>query len=254
MSDQFLAGQRALIIGGSSGIGLAISEAFQAHGARIAVAARTGSKVTAAVERLNAAGKGDASGYTVDIAEDGERDRLFGEIERDHGGVDILVNSQGVTQLKPAEDFTEAEYDALNAINLRSVFFASTQYGRGMLARGNGSIINIASLAAHRGFQNSAIYTVTKHGVLGLTRAMAAEWAPRGVRVNAISPGFFMTELNQAKMSQARKDAALSRAPIGRFGKIEELKSAALFLANPASGYVTGTNIDVDGGYLAAGL
>ena len=166
----------------------------------------------------------------------------------------MLVNSQGITTLRPAEDFDATAYDHLVNINQRSVFFCCTHFGRGMLARGSGSIINIASLAAHRGFQLSAPYTMTKHAVLGLTRTLAAEWAPRGVRVNSISPGFFMTDLNQAKMDPQRKATAQARTPIGRFGKLEELCSAAEFLASPRSAYVTGIDVPVDGAYLAAGL
>ena len=123
-----------------------------------------------------------------------------------------------------------------------------------MLERGSGAIVNIASLAAHRGFQLSALYTMSKHAVLGLTRTLAAEWATRGVRVNAISPGFFMTPLNQAKMSPARKEAALRRTPMHRFGELDELVGAAIYLCSPAAGFVTGEAIVVDGGFLAAGL
>ena len=126
--------------------------------------------------------------------------------------------------------------------------------GRRRLARGSGAIINIASLAAHRGMPLSSPYTVSKHGVLGLTRALASEWATSGVRVNAISPGFFMTDLNRDKMRQDRKEAALRRTPAWRFGDLEELVGAAVFLASPAALFINGQTIAVDGGFLAAGL
>jgi NAD(P)-dependent dehydrogenase (short-subunit alcohol dehydrogenase family) len=123
-----------------------------------------------------------------------------------------------------------------------------------MIAQESGVIINIASLAAHRGWANSCPYAVSKHGVVGLTKTLAAEWAVHGVRVNAISPGFFMTELNRDKMPEARKEAALMRTPAGRFGDVRELVGAAVYLASPAASFVTGTILNVDGGYLASGI
>jgi len=134
------------------------------------------------------------------------------------------------------------------------VFFACTKVGRLMLARKQGSIINIGSMAAHRGWPRSAIYSVSKHGVIGLTKSLAAEWADRGVRVNAISPGFFPTELTKAALSPERRERALRRTPMGRFGDLDELVGAAVFLASPASKFITGTVINIDGGYLAGGI
>ena len=123
-----------------------------------------------------------------------------------------------------------------------------------MLGRGSGAIVNIASMAAHRGFPRSAVYAMSKHGVIGLTRTLAAEWAARGVRVNAISPGFFPTELTRQAMSEERRESALRRTPMGRFGALDELVSTAVYLASPASAFVTGVVINVDGGYLASGI
>lgn len=124
----------------------------------------------------------------------------------------------------------------------------------GMLGRGRGAIINIASLASHRGWPRSALYAIAKAGVLSLTRTLGAEWASRGVRVNAISPGFFMTELNRDKMSPERKALALARTPAGRFGEVDELAGAAVYLASASAGFVNGQTIAVDGGFLATGL
>jgi NAD(P)-dependent dehydrogenase (short-subunit alcohol dehydrogenase family) len=186
----------------------------------------------------------------VDTSLDGLVERVI----KDFGHIDVLVPCQGFTILRPAEQFTEADYDAIMATNLRSVFFACMRFGRHMLARGKGSIINIGSMAAHRGFPLAAVYAMSKHGVIGLTQSLAAEWADRGVRVNAISPGFFMTDLNRDAMSDQRKESALRRTPMGRFGSLDELVGAAVFLASPAAGFVTGAVIPVDGGYLAAGI
>jgi NAD(P)-dependent dehydrogenase (short-subunit alcohol dehydrogenase family) len=248
-----LHGKTALIVGGSSGIGQAIAHGFQANGARVAIAARTPAKLEKATRCLQQDDP-DAKGYAVDVSQPEAIDGLLTSVLGDFGHVDILVACQGTTVLKPAENVTPDEYDAVMQTNLRSVFFTCTRFGRHMLERGTGSIITIASLAAHRGWPLASIYAASKHGVVGLTKTLAAEWADRGVRVNAISPGFFMTELNQSKMGPKRKENALLRTPMGRFGQVDELVGAAVYLVSPAAGFVTGTVLNVDGGYLASGI
>ncbi|UVF19539.1 glucose 1-dehydrogenase [Microvirga terrae] len=248
-----LQGKTAVIVGGSSGIGNAIAHGFQAGGARVAIAARTSAKLEEATQRLQETDPA-ARGYVVDAAHPEEIDGLVASVLTDFGSVDILVACQGTTILKPAEEVTPDEYDGIMQTNLRSVFFTCTRFGRHMLERRSGSIITIASLAAHRGWPLASVYAASKHGVVGVTKTLAAEWADRGVRVNAISPGFFMTELNQAKMSQKRKGNALLRTPAGRFGQLDELVGAAIYLASPSAGFVTGTVLNVDGGYLASGI
>jgi NAD(P)-dependent dehydrogenase (short-subunit alcohol dehydrogenase family) len=248
-----LHGKTALIVGGSSGIGQAIAHGFQAHGARVAIVARTPAKLEEATRRLQQDDPG-AKGYAVYVSQPEAIDGLRTSILADFGHVDILVACQGTTVLKPAEDVTPDEYDAVMQTNLRSVFFTCTRFGRHMLERRTGSIITIASLAAHRGWPLASVYAAGKHGVVGLTKTLAAEWVDRGVRVNTISPGFFMSALNQSKMSTERKENALRRTPIGRFGQVEELVGAAVYLASLAAGFVTGTVFNVDGGYLASGI
>jgi NAD(P)-dependent dehydrogenase (short-subunit alcohol dehydrogenase family) len=179
---------------------------------------------------------------------------LADDVARDLGALDVLVNCQGTTVIKPSLEVSEEEFDLVMDTNLKSVYFACTILGRAMLERRRGAIINIASLAGHRGWPRACAYAMSKHGVLGLTRTLGAEWAEQGVRVNSISPGFFMTELNRSRMPEARKQAALMRTPFGRFGELEELVGAAVYLASPAAGFVTGTDIAVDGGYLASGI
>jgi NAD(P)-dependent dehydrogenase (short-subunit alcohol dehydrogenase family) len=222
-------------------------------GAVVVPVGRTAAKV-AEVDAALAAMGATANGHCADVTNPAELTDTIGRAVAGHGRIDLLVNSQGITILKPAEEFTRADYDHLIAINLTSVYFACAGVRRHMLQRETGSIVNIASLAAHRGFQLSALYTVSKHGVLALTRTLAAEWAARGVRVNAISPAFFMTPLNREKMSPARKDTALRRTPMHRFGELDELVGAAIYLASPSASYVTGETIAVDGGFLSAGL
>jgi NAD(P)-dependent dehydrogenase (short-subunit alcohol dehydrogenase family) len=250
--DFSLEGQIALVIGGTSGIGKAIAAGFTRSGARVIVAGRDAGKLERAVAELRSLG--DAHGYRADVTDLAELRRLVGTTIADHGRIDVLVNSQGMTTLKPAEEFTTEDWDEVIGTDLRSVFFACTEVGRHMLGRGRGAIINIASLASYRGWQRSALYGISKAGVVSLTETLAAEWAKRGVRVNAIAPGFVMTDLNRDKMPAERKALALARTPMGRFGETGDLAGAAIFLASPASSYVTGETIRVDGGFLAAGL
>jgi NAD(P)-dependent dehydrogenase (short-subunit alcohol dehydrogenase family) len=248
-----LAGQVALALGGSSGIGREIALAWHDAGAVVVPVGRTASKVDEVVATLSARG-GRGGGFCADVT---DRAQLAGVVEKTiaaHGRIDLLLNSQGITILKPAEEFTRADWDAIMETNLASVFFACTEVGRHMLARGSGAIVNIASLSSHRGWPRSALYAISKHGVLSMTRTLGAEWATRGVRVNAISPGFFLTALARDKMSAGRKESALRRTPMARFGELPELVGAALYLASPSAGFVTGTTIEVDGGYLAAGI
>lgn len=247
-----LQGRIALVIGGTSGIGKAIARGYLQSGATVVIAGRNPDKLAAALAEL--AGHGTVSGYQADVGtEDGLRG-LVGIVLAQLGHIDILVNCQGVTVLKPAEDFSRADWAHIMGTDLQSVFFACTEVGRHMLGRGRGAIINIASLASHRGWPRSALYAIAKAGVYSLTQTLGAEWAARGVRVNAISPGFFMTELNRDKMAPERKALALARTPAGRFGEVDELVGAAIYLASDAAGFMTGQSIAVDGGFLATGL
>ena len=248
-----LAGRNALVLGGTSGIGLHIAVGMHEAGGRVAVVGRSPEKLNQALGTLKSAGAAPL-GWAADVAQADALERVIGEAARAFGAIDVLVNSQGITVLKPAIEVTRADFAAIVDTNLTSVYFACTRVGRDMLARGSGSIINIASLAAHRGMPLASPYTVSKHGVLALTRALAVEWATQGVRVNSISPGFFMTALNRDKMKPERKAAALRRTPARRFGELDELVGAAVYLASPAAQFVTGQDIAVDGGFLAAGL
>jgi NAD(P)-dependent dehydrogenase (short-subunit alcohol dehydrogenase family) len=248
-----LAGQAALVIGGTSGIGLEIAIGLHQAGARVGIVGRSPDKLAGAVRHLKDAGA-IPEAFSADVADPVALEDVVTGATKAFGAIDILVNSQGTTTLKAAVDVTREDYAQIMETNTTSVYFACTRVGRDMLTRGSGAIVNIASMAAHRGMPLSSPYTVSKHGVLGLTRALASEWATSGVRVNAISPGFFMTALNRDKMRQDRKEAALRRTPARRFGDLEELVGAAVFLASPAARFVTGQTIAVDGGFLAAGL
>lgn len=242
----------ALVIGGTSGIGKAIARGYLQAGAQVVIAGRDPDKLAKALDEL--AEYGAVSGYQADVSNEEGLRGLVGITLANLGHIDVLVNCQGVTVIKPALEFSRADWAQIMDTDLQSVFFACTEVGRHMLGRGRGAIINIASLSSHRGWPRSALYAIAKAGVYSLTQTLGAEWATQGVRVNAISPGFFMTELNRDKMSPERKTLALARTPAGRFGEVDELVGAAIYLASDAAGFVTGQSIAVDGGFLATGL
>jgi NAD(P)-dependent dehydrogenase (short-subunit alcohol dehydrogenase family) len=248
-----LTGKTALVIGGSSGIGREIALGFRQAGAKVLIAGRNRDKLDRVMAELggNAA---DRIAYSEDVRSVAALTALADVVAADHGAPHILVNCQGTTEIKPAIALTEAEYDTILDTNLKSVFFACTTFGRGMIERGDGAIINISSLAAHTGWANAAAYCASKWGVAGITQSLAAEWGESGVRVNAIAPGFFMTELNQTRMPDERKAEARRRSAMKRMGELPELVGAAIFLASDAARFVTGSTIRVDGGYLSSGI
>ncbi|WP_366656871.1 SDR family oxidoreductase [Fodinicurvata sp. EGI_FJ10296] len=246
-----LAGRTALVVGGTSGLGREIALGMKKAGARVVLVGRDTGKIDAAVNDL---GGEPARGYAADVTDVSALRALAGKIESDVGPVHILVNSQGTTEIKPALEFTEEEYDRVVDTNLKSVFFTCQAFGARMVERGDGCVINIASLAAHYGWANATPYSISKYGVHSLTNSLAAEWGGSGVRVNAISPGFFLTDLNKARMSEERKAQATARNAMHRFGDLPEIAGAAVFLASPAAKFITGETIRVDGGYLATGI
>lgn len=252
--DRFgLEGRQALVIGGGSGIGRAIAVGLAEAGADVHLAGRRADVLESACGQLRALGR-TSRAFPVDATDMDALRAFVGEVSVATGVPDILVNAQGIMSLKPAEEYEPDDYERIMDTNAKSVWFASSWFGRAMLSRGSGCIISIASLASFRGFARNGIYCMSKHSVVAMTETLASEWAGRGVRVNAIAPGFFMTDLNKDSMTDDRKQRAMARIPMGRFGDLDELAGAAIYLASPAAKYVTGETIRVDGGFLAAGM
>ncbi|MGW4928594.1 SDR family oxidoreductase [Agromyces sp. NPDC004153] len=244
-----LAGRRALVTGASSGIGRQIARGLAAGGASVVLIGRSDS--LDATRAQIAAQHGDAVIARLDLRDTDALEEAAGELAVEHP-VDILVNCAGTIQRGPFLDVDDDEWRDLMAVNLEAPRVLSRAFGEGMLARGRGKIINIASLLSFQGGRQVAGYAVSKHALVGLTRALANEWADRGVQVNAIAPGYIATDNTAALRADPERDLEiLSRIPSGRWGRPEDLVGAAVFLASPASDYITGHTLVVDGGWMS---
>ena len=246
-----LSGRLAVVTGARRGIGLAIADALAAAGADIvAVSAHlepTGSEVE---KRVRGHGRG-FTGHRVDFTDRAAVADFAAGLEDSDRSVDILVNNAGTIRRAPAAQHTDDMWDEVLAVNLSAQFVLSRELGRGMVARGHGKIIFTASLLSFQGGVNVPGYTAAKSGLIGLTRALANEWAPHGVNVNAIVPGYISTDNTQAlRDDPSRNTAILDRIPAARWGRPDDLAGAAVFLASPAADYVHGAAIPVDGGWL----
>lgn len=246
-----LEGMKAIVVGGSSGIGATIAEGFAREGARVGIIGRRQEKIDTVLHALRKHNPG-ALGHAADMRGKAPCADAIDRLTAALGSLDILVNSQGITVVKPSAELSEDEYLSVIDTDLNSVFFCCQAAYPHMKAKG-GSIISIASIAGHRGWPMAAHYAASKHGVIALTRTLATEWAENGIRVNSISPGYFRTELTST-LRPERVALATSRTPMGRFGELGELVGAAVYLVSKDASYVTGTDLAVDGGFLAKGL
>jgi len=241
----------ALVTGSSAGIGVALARGLAEAGARVVVNGRTPATVAAAVDRLRSGGA-EAHAAVFDATEPAEVKAAVARIEAEVGPIEVLVNNAGIQRRGPLEDYPEETWRELMRANLDSVFFVSQAAARFMIARGRGRIINIASVQSELARLNIAPYTASKGGVKMLTKGMATDWGRYGLRVNAIAPGYFKTELNRALVEDEKFSAWLkARTPMGRWGDVEELVGAAIFLASEASSFVNGHVLYVDGGITA---
>lgn len=235
-----LDGQVALVTGANTGIGQAIAVALSQAGAEVIAAGRRDCDETLA---LMARGRGLRLDFSDPMA---ARDVFASE------RIDILVNNAGIIRRADAVDFTESDWDAVMDVNLKALFFTCQAFARAALPRGRGKIVNIASLLSFQGGIRVPSYTASKHGVAGLTRLMANEWALRGLNVNAIAPGYIETNNTTAlRADPDRNRAILDRIPAGRWGRPEDIGQTAVFLSAPASDYINGAILNVDGGWLA---
>jgi 2-deoxy-D-gluconate 3-dehydrogenase len=250
MSPLFdLSGRVAVVTGANTGIGQGIALALAEAGASVVGVGRSPMDETAAL----VAGAGRKfHAIKADLSTPAPVAGIVAETVEAFGGLDILVNNAGIIRRAPAEDFSEGDWDAVIDTNLKSVFFLSQAAARHMLAEGRGKIINVASLLSFQGGIRVAAYTSAKSGLAGLTRLLANEWAARGINVNAIAPGYCVTNNTQAIREDAERQAEISkRIPAGRWGTPADMGGAAVFLASAASDYVHGVVLPVDGGWLA---
>jgi 3-oxoacyl-[acyl-carrier protein] reductase len=242
-----LSGQIALVTGGSRGIGRATALLFASEGADIAFCHLDDhDNAEATAEAIKALGR-RVMHRSVDVADIGAGKAFAGEVEHDLGPVDILFNNAGMNIRKPFVDYSEAEFDLILGVHLKGMFFMAQAVFPRMVARGTGCIINVASQRALKGAPNSAPYAAAKAGIIGLTRALSWEAAPKGVRVNAIAPGPIVTDLT-ATMTPADRQAFIDALPVGRFGEPEEIAATALLLAGPHGGFYVGATLSPNGG------
>jgi len=243
-----LTGRRALIAGGSSGIGLGCACALAEAGAHVIVAARGAERVNAAVAQMKAEGF-SAEAVILDIEDIEAIKRTLAET----GPLDILINSAGTARHSPALETGFADYEAVMNANVRGAYFLATEAARGMVAAGKrGSIITVSSQMAHVGGVDRAVYCASKHAVEGFTKAMAIEWGPHGIRVNTICPTFIVTPLTKQTFDRPERRAWVEeKIKLGRVGEVEDIMGAAVYLASDASALVTGSSLLIDGGWTA---
>lgn len=243
-----LSGRTALVTGSSQGIGYALAEGLASHGARVVLNGRSLDKLDAAAAALTSAGH-DVLAAGFDVTDPEAVRASVSRIEAEIGPIDILVNNAGMQHRASLEDFPHDKWDDLLKTNISSVFYVAQAVARFMLERGHGRIINIASATSELARFSVAPYTAAKGAVRNLTRGMATDWAKRGLQVNAIAPGYFKTPLNRALIEDEAFTAWLTaRTPAARWGELDELKGAAIFLASDAASFVNGHTLYVDGG------
>lgn len=245
-----LTGRVALVTGAGRGIGRAVVRTLALAGADIAAVDIDPDTAAGAAAEARAAGRRGAM-FPIDITDPRQVEDMVREVADELGPVDILVNVAGICRNAPAEAMSEADWRDVLAVNLDGTYWCCRAVGRSMIERGSGAIVNIASLSASVVDypQPQASYNASKAGVVQLTRSLASEWAARGVRVNCVSPGYIATEMTKLGMAEGWGDTWLTMIPMGRLGEPEEVAEAVLFLAADASAYITGSELQIDGGF-----
>lgn len=247
-----LSGKSALVTGSSQGIGRTLAEGLAAAGASVIVHGRDAAKAARAAEEITAATSVTATSITFDVTDPQAVDAAFTELEARQGTPDILVNNAGIQRRNPIAEFTDEDWDALVATNLSSVFFLSRRVAKGMVERGSGKIIQIASVQSQLARPSIAPYSATKGAIVMFTKGLCADLATHGIQANAIAPGYFATELTQTLVADEEFSRWVrGRTPAGRWGATEDLVGALVFLASSASSFVNGQTLFVDGGMTA---
>jgi 3-oxoacyl-[acyl-carrier protein] reductase len=249
--NELLAGQTALVTGGARGIGKACAMQLSAAGAAVAIIDRLADEGRGAAQAIVEAG-GKAVAFSADVSETGRIPTLVKRVEETFGPIGILVNNAGISSDTATADITEAQWDRMMSVNLKSAFFMTQAVLPLMVRRKGGAIVNVGSVVARSGGVNSTVdYTVSKAGVLGMTRTLARQYGPSGIRVNAVAPGPIATEMMHDWSEERLKDM-LPRIPLGRIGTVDDVAMVVLFLASPWAAYLTGVTIDVAGGLYMA--
>ncbi|HVA90378.1 MAG TPA: SDR family NAD(P)-dependent oxidoreductase [Chloroflexota bacterium] len=249
-----LDGQVAIVTGSTMGIGKAIALAYGQAGARVVVNSRDEARARGVADELGEAGV-DAYPVAADVSQADEVARLFEATDQHWGRLDVLVNNAGTNAIGPSEHLALLDWQRTIDLNLTGAFLCAQAAAQRMLPRGRGVIINISSILGETALPQRAAYCSAKHGLNGLTKVLAVEWASRGIRVHAINPAYIATSLDVEDQASGGYSVAdiERRTPLGRYGTVEEVANTALFLASDLSTYLTGSRIDVDGGWLANG-
>ena len=248
-----LQGKTAIVTGAGRGIGAAIALAYGAQGASVVVADIDAANAKSIADQIVQQG-GQAAAIETDVRDPAQAKRMVDQAVESFGGLDILVNNAGVGQATRFLDLTLEEWDRTIAVNLTGVFLCTQHALRAMLAAGcGGRVINIASICGQRGIDGRTAYSVTKAGIEIMTKILAVEFAGKGINVNAIAPGPIETQLTRDPDTGAKRGTYDDRIPMGRYGLVDEVAAAAVFLAGPGASYICGDTLNVDGGWLAAG-